>query len=152
MRRSSSNRSRMPSGLGGNGTQEAWVSSPWWRSRSPYFSFARTTMERPSGVASASEDSWAASATSASVVPLTGTNPAAWRLPRVIVPVLSSSSVDTSPAASTARPDMARTLRWTRRSMPAVPIAEIRAPMGVGIRQTSSAVSTIIEVCSSAPA
>ncbi len=102
-------------------------------------------MERPSGVSSARDDSWAASASSASVVPLTGTNSDAWRLPRVIVPVLSSSRVETSPAASTARPDMARTLRWTRRSMPAMPIAESRAPMVVGIRQTSSAVSTIID-------
>ena len=31
-------------------------------------------------------------------------NSAAWRLPRVIVPVLSSSSVGQSPAASTALP------------------------------------------------
>ncbi len=37
--------------------------------------------------------------------------PSAWRLPSVIVPVLSSSSTSTSPAASTARPDMAITLR-----------------------------------------
>ncbi len=34
--------------------------------------------------------------------------------------------------------------------MPAIPIAESRAPMVVGIRQTSSAVSTIIDC--SAPA
>ena len=68
----------------------------------------------------------------------------AWRLPRVMVPVLSSSRVDTSPAASTARPDMARTLRWTSRSMPAMPIAESSAPIVVGIRQTSRATSTTI--------
>ena len=104
-------------------------------------------MERPSGVSSASEESWAASASSASVVPRTGTNSAAWRLPRVMVPVLSSSSVDTSPAASTARPDMASTLRCTSRSMPAMPIAESSAPIVVGIRQTSSATSTIIVSC-----
>ncbi|CAM5490538.1 hypothetical protein SRIMM317S_03796 [Streptomyces rimosus subsp. rimosus] len=126
------------------GTHVASTSSPWWRSRSPYFSLARTTMERPSGVSSASEDSWAASATSASVTPLTGTNSAAWRLPRVMVPVLSSSSVETSPAASTARPDIARTLRWTSRSMPAMPMADSSAPIVVGIRQTSSASSTIM--------
>ena len=77
-------------------------------------------------------------------MPLTGTNSAACRLPRVMVPVLSSSSVDTSPAASTARPDMASTLRCTSRSMPAMPIAESRAPIVVGIRQTSSATSTTI--------
>ena len=104
-------------------------------------------MERPSGVSSASDDSWAASATSASVVPLTGTNSDACRLPSVIVPVLSSSSVDTSPAASTARPDMASTLRCTSRSMPAMPIAESSAPIVVGIRQTSRATSTTIVRC-----
>ena len=37
-------------------------------------------------------------------------NPSACRLPNVMVPVLSSSSVSTSPAASTARPLIARTL------------------------------------------
>jgi hypothetical protein len=47
-----------------------------------------------------------------------------------------------SPAASTARPDMARTLCWTIRSMPAMPMADSRAPMVVGIRQTSRAMST----------
>ncbi len=66
----------------------------------------------------------------------------ACRLPRVIVPVLSSSSVLTSPAASTARPDMASTLCWIRRSMPAIPMAESRPPIVVGIRQTSSDTST----------
>ena len=60
----------------------------------------------------------------------------------MIVPVLSSSSVSTSPAASTARPDMASTLCWTSRSMPAMPIAEMSAPIVVGIRHTSSEIST----------
>ena len=40
----------------------------------PYFSFASTTIERPSGVSSASEASCAASASSCSVTPLTGRN------------------------------------------------------------------------------
>ena len=57
----------------------------------------------------------------------------------VMVPVLSSSSVCTSPAASTARPLMASTFFWTSRSMPAMPIADSRAPMVVGIRHTSNA-------------
>ena len=39
------------------------------RPRMPYFSFASTTMERPSGVSSASEASCAASASSCSVTP-----------------------------------------------------------------------------------
>ncbi len=59
----------------------------------------------------------------------------------VIVPVLSSSRVFTSPAASTARPDMASTLRCTSRSMPAMPIADSSAPMVVGISATSRATS-----------
>ncbi len=63
----------------------------------------------------------------------------ACRLPMVIVPVLSSSSVFTSPAASTARPDMASTFRWTSRSMPAMPMADSSAPMVVGISATISA-------------
>ena len=70
-------------------------------------------------------------------------NSLACRLPRVIVPVLSSSRVLTSPAASTARPDIASTLRCTSRSMPAMPIAESSAPIVVGMRQTSSETSTI---------
>ena len=105
-------------------------------------SLASTTMERPSGVSSASEASCAASATSCSVWPPTGKKSDAMRLPRVMVPVLSSSSVCTSPAASTARPLMASTLRWTRRSMPAMPMADSSAPMVVGIRQTSSETRT----------
>ncbi|GAA3062071.1 hypothetical protein GCM10020000_51690 [Streptomyces olivoverticillatus] len=79
-------------------------------------------------------------------MPWTGTKAAAWRLPSVMVPVLSRSSVLTSPAASTARPDRARTLRWTSRSMPAIPMAESRAPMVVGMRVTSRATSTVM-VC-----
>ena len=71
-------------------------------------------------------------------------NSVAWRLPSVIVPVLSSSSVWTSPAASTARPDIASTLRCTMRSMPAMPIADSSAPIVVGMRHTSRATSTTI--------
>ena len=117
-------------------------SGSMWRPRMPKL-LASTTIERPSGVSSASEASWAASASSSSVTPGMGMNSAAWRLPSVIVPVLSSSSVSTSPAASTARPHMASTLWRTRRSMPAMPIAESRPPMVVGMRQTSSAISTV---------
>ena len=56
---------------------------------------------------SAKLESCAASARSAAETPSTGSTSVACRLPRVIVPVLSSSKVSTSPAASTARPDMA---------------------------------------------
>ena len=64
------------------------------------------------------------------------------RLPRVMVPVLSSSNVAMSPAASTDRPDRAITFARTNRSIPAMPMALSRAPIVVGIRQTSSATST----------
>jgi hypothetical protein len=62
-----------------------------------------------------------------------------------MVPVLSSSSVVTSPAASTARPDMASTLCCTRRSIPAMPMADSSAPIVVGMRHTSRATSTPTE-------
>ena len=42
------------------------------RPRNPYFSFASTTIERPSGVSSANEASCAAFASSASVTPGAG--------------------------------------------------------------------------------
>ncbi len=100
-------------------------------------------MERPSGVSSARLASWAAAARSSGVTPGTGANSDACRLPSVMVPVLSSSRVLTSPAASTARPLIARTLRWTSRSMPAMPIADSSAPIVVGMRQTSSETSTM---------
>ena len=61
----------------------------------------------------------------------------------MIVPVLSSSSTSTSPAASTARPDMAITFAWIMRSMPAMPMADSSPPIVVGIRQTSRATSTV---------
>ncbi len=126
-----------------NGTHVAPASSPGVRSRRPCAVFAYTTTLRPSGVSSARLDSCAASASSCAVTPSTATNSPACRLPRVMVPVLSSSRVLTSPAASTARPDMARTLRCTRRSMPAMPIADSSAPMVVGIRQTRSETRTM---------
>ena len=63
----------------------------------------------------------------------------AMRLPSVIVPVLSRSSTSTSPAASTARPLIAMTFLRSRRSMPAMPMAESRPPIVVGMRHTSNA-------------
>src|SRR5216683_136491 len=102
---------------------------------------ASETIDLPSVVSSASEDSSAASASSFSVWPLTGMNWFANRLPNVIVPVLSSSNTLMSPAASTDRPDMASTLKRVTRSMPAMPIAESSAPIVVGIRHTSRAMT-----------
>ena len=72
-----------------------------------------------------------------------GRKAVAWRLPSVIVPVLSSRRTSTSPAASTARPEMAMTFAWIMRSMPAIPMAESSPPMVVGIRHTSRATSTV---------
>src|SRR6266542_1557849 len=121
------------------------VAPSFWMSRSriPYFSLARTTMLRPSGVSSAREASCAASARSRSAIPGAGKNCVAWRLPRVMVPVLSRRRTSTSPAASTARPDMAMTFFWIMRSIPAIPIADSRAPIVVGMRQTSRATRTV---------
>ena len=119
-----------------NGTK-VWF-SPSSRSRMAKRSLASTTIDRPSGVSSASDANWAASASSSSLWPPAGKNAEAMRFPSVMVPVLSRSRVWTSPAASTARPLMARTLRWTRRSMPAMPMADSSAPIVVGIRHTSS--------------
>ena len=84
----------------------------------------------------------AASAIARSSTPGTPVSPAHMRLPKVMVPVLSSSNVSTSPAASTARPDVATTLKRTSRSMPAMPMADSRPPIVVGINVTSSAAST----------
>ena len=114
-------------------------------SRIPYC-LASTTIERPSGVSSASDESCATSASSASDTPGIGMNSLARRLPIVIVPVLSSSSTSTSPEASTARPDSASTLRRTSRSMPAIPIADSSAPIVVGISATSSEISVVSEI------
>ena len=65
-----------------------------------------------------------------------------------MVPVLSSRMTSTSPDASTARPLIASTLNRATRSMPAMPMADSRPPMVVGIRHTSSAtratVSTVV--------
>ncbi len=101
-------------------------------------------MLRPSGVSSAREASWAALASSSTVTPGAGRKAVAWRSPRVIVPVLSRSRTSTSPAASTARPLMARTFFWTMRSMPAMPMAFSRPPIVVGIRQTRRATRTVV--------
>ena len=51
--------------------------------------------------------------------------------------------------SATARPDIARTLRWTSRSMPAMPMADRSAPMVVGMRQMSRATRTT--TCCAAP-
>ena len=113
------------------------------RARRPNFSLSSTTIDRPSGVSSARLASCAASASSSSGTPGAGRISVAMRLPSVMVPVLSSSSVSTSPAASTARPLIASTFLRSSRSMPAMPMAESSPPIVVGIRHTSSATMTV---------
>ena len=125
------------------GTNSA-SSSAALRAGWPWRSCASATTLRPSGVSSASDASCAASASCWAVVPGAGKNSLAWRLPKVMVPVLSSSSTSTSPAASTARPEVAITLACIMRLMPATPMADSSPPMVVGIRHTSSAISTAI--------
>ncbi len=127
------------------GTNSALGSCASSRPRMPSCCLASTTMERPSGVSSARLESCAASASSCGVTPGAGMNSTACRLPSVMVPVLSSRSTSTSPAASTARPLMASTFFCTSRSMPAMPMALSSPPMVVGIRHTSSAMSTVGE-------
>ena len=105
-------------------------------------SFAKITMERPSGVSSDKEENWAASANSSTVTPSAGTKLVAILLPSVIVPVLSSKSTSTSPAASMALPLVAITFRCKSLSMPLIPMALSRPPIVVGIRQTSKAIKT----------
>ena len=65
----------------------------------------------------------------------------ALRLPMVMVPVLSSSSVSMSPAVSTALPDLVMTFARSARSIPAIPIADSSPPIVVGIRQTNSEIN-----------
>ena len=102
-------------------------------------SLASTTIERPSGrLVGERGQLGGVGELLLAVARRPGRTADAIRLPRVIVPVLSSSSVCTSPAASTARPLIASTLRCTSRSIPAMPIADSSAPIVVGIRQTSS--------------
>ncbi len=103
------------------------------------------TIERPSGVSSAWLARNAAWPNSSKATPCNGNKAVAMRLPIVIVPVLSNSSTSTSPAASIARPLMASTFLRIKRSMPAMPMAESRPPIVVGIRQTSSATITVAD-------
>src|SRR4249920_462787 len=61
-----------------------------------------------------------------------------------MVPVLSSRMTSTSPEASTARPLIASTLKRATRSIPAMPMADRRPPIVVGMRHTSRAVRATV--------
>ena len=97
-----------------------------------------STTDLPSGVWSETDESTHRRVNSLTPYPCAGWNAVALRLPMVIVPVLSSSSVSMSPAVSTALPDLVMTLARRARSMPAMPMADSSPPMVVGIRQTNS--------------
>ena len=97
-----------------------------------------STTDLPSGVWSETDESTHRRVNSLTPYPCAGWNAVALRLPMVIVPVLSSSSVSMSPAVSTAFPDLVMTLARRARSMPAMPMADSSPPMVVGIRQTNS--------------
>ena len=60
----------------------------------------------------------------------------AFRLPIVMVPVLSNSNVSRSPAVSTALPLLVITFALKALSIPAIPMALNKPPMVVGIKQT----------------
>lgn len=51
-----------------------------------------------------------------------------------------------------ALPLMASTLAWFRRLIPAIPMADSRAPMVVGARQIKSATRLVMDVGLAAPA
>jgi len=110
-------------------TMKLALTSPRSRPRMPYFSLASTTIERPSGVSSASEASCAASASSCSPPGHATQRLELGRLPvaeRDGAGLVEQQRVD-SPAASTARPDIASTLKRTRRSCRAMPMADSSA-------------------------
>jgi hypothetical protein len=99
--------------------------------------FGQHDDRRPSGVSSASDANCAASASSRCVTP------APDELRRLPVAqgdragLVEQQRVDVASGLDRA-PDIASTLCWTRRSMPAMPIAEISAPIVVGIRQRAA--------------
>jgi hypothetical protein len=133
-----------------NGTNTASAGAR--TARAPSRAWPSVTMLLPSGVSSAHDASTAASASASGATPRAAKNSVAWRLPWVIVPVLSRNSTSMSPAASTARPEVAITLAWIIRSMPAMPIADNRPPIVVGIRHTSSATRIAIDTGAPPPA
>lgn len=60
--------------------------------------------------------------------------------------VLSSNNTSISPAVSTAFPLFVITLARNARSIPAIPMAESKPPMVVGIRQTNNEINAAIVI------
>jgi len=124
---------------------------PFRASRRLNFCFASTAMLRPSGVSSASEASWAASASACSLMPMAGMNAEAWRLPSVMVPgLVHQQHVDVAGGFDRAGPRSRS--RWTcihpahappRRS----PTAARRSWSGSGRRAARSSVVIVTTPC-----
>jgi hypothetical protein len=91
-----------------NGTNRRAPAMSGRLAQAEYSPFASATMERPSGVSSARRGEQRGLGEALGRDARHGHEGVAMRLPKVMVPVLSSSSVSTSPAASTARPEVAR--------------------------------------------
>ena len=70
----------------------------------------------------------------------------AFRFPIVIVPVLSNKSTSISPAVSTAFPLLVITFALKALSIPAIPIADNKPPIVVGIRHTNNEINAAIEI------
>src|SRR5258708_5980357 len=90
------------------------------------------------------EDKTQASAKAVPSILFAGQKCVAFRLPMVIVPVLSSRRVSRSPAVSTALPLLVITLARRALSMPAIPIALNNPPIVVGIRHTNKEIKAAI--------
>src|SRR5471030_2691934 len=103
-------------------------------------------MDFPSGVSSASEASTQAVISSSGATPAAGQNWVALRLPMVMVPVLSNNKTSKSPAVSTALPDLVITFARNALSMPAIPMADNRPPIVVGIKQTNNEINAAMVI------
>ena len=107
---------------------------------------ASSMIDLPSGVSSANDDNTQAVIKSSVDTPLAGQKWVALRLPMVMVPVLSNSNTSMSPAVSTALPDLVITLARKALSIPAIPMADNKPPMVVGIKHTNSEIKAAMVI------
>ena len=128
------------------------AAAPTDRPRRPYFSFARTTMLRPSGVSSANEGKLGSFGQGLRIDLIDGDESTACAISeRDCAGFVEQQHIHIS--CSFNRPArMAMTLRWIKRSIPAIPIAESKPPIVVGIRQTSNATRTVMVIGVPCPA
>ena len=116
------------------------------RARIPYFCLARTTIERPSGVSSASEESCAASASSRSLTPRCGMNAGLTIAERDGPGLVEQQCVDVAGGFDGAAGD-GDDVGWIRRSMPAIRwrTAGRRSWSGSGVTSSATSTATVIE-------